>query len=171
MTCINLCCGAAVKSKTVGKENKSRERSGARTRLKKEVYHRLLEVTPIVDVVHFVGTRLVEVTVVIQSGDTQAVLLLPTRSFYQLESRKWSTYCLLSISLNSVLKSAEIHSLFRNKVCPSTKSGSFSQKLLSTRSCRTSEGNSDLSSKFQNLLDSVCRPFSQSKYISLAFFY
>lgn len=60
----------------------------ARTRLKEEVYHRLLEVTLIVDVVHLVGPRLVEVSVVIQSGDAQAFLLLPTRSFYQLQSRK-----------------------------------------------------------------------------------
>ena len=45
-------------------------------------YHGLLEVTLVVDVVHFVGTRLIEVSVVIQGCDSQAALLLSTGSFY-----------------------------------------------------------------------------------------
>lgn len=53
----------------------------------KESNHRLLEVTLVVDVVHFVGTRLIEVSIVIQRGDSQAALLLSSGSFYQLWSR------------------------------------------------------------------------------------
>lgn len=50
-------------------------------------YHCLLEVALVVDVVHFVGARLIEVTVVIQACDSQAILLLRGGSFYQLLSR------------------------------------------------------------------------------------
>lgn len=50
-------------------------------------YHCLLEVTPVVDVVYFVGPRLIKVTVVIQACDSQAILLLSAGSFYQLWSR------------------------------------------------------------------------------------
>lgn len=46
-----------------------------------------MEVTLVVDVVHFVGTRLIEVSVVIQACDSQAVLLLSAGSFYQLQIR------------------------------------------------------------------------------------
>lgn len=54
------------------------------------LYHCLLEVTFVIDVVHFVRARLVEVSVVIQACDSQAALLLPTGSFYQLQSRNYS---------------------------------------------------------------------------------
>lgn len=50
----------------------------------RQTYHGLLEVALVVDVVHFVGPRLVEVSVVVQGGDAQAALLLFTGSFYQL---------------------------------------------------------------------------------------
>lgn len=53
----------------------------------KESNHCLLEVTLVIDVLHFVGTRLIEVSVVIQGGDSQATLLLSSGSFYQLQSR------------------------------------------------------------------------------------
>lgn len=65
-----------------------REDGRARGRVKEEVYHRLLEVALIVDVVHFVGARLVEVSVIVQCGDAQTLLLLPTRSFDHLQGRK-----------------------------------------------------------------------------------
>lgn len=138
----------------------------ARTRLKEEVYHRLLEVTLIVDVVHFVGPRLVEVSVVIQSGDAQALLLLPTCSFYQLQSRKWSTSCLTY--LLNILKSIIFY------LTKSIQHGVIFTKLLIMRLVRPvseEETLSDLSSKFQDLRDSVCRPLSPNQIHLIGFFF
>lgn len=56
-----------------------REQSAAQT------HHSLLEVALVIDVVHLVGAGLVEVAVVVQAGDAQALLLLATGSFYQLQ--------------------------------------------------------------------------------------
>lgn len=50
------------------------------------LYHCLLEVTLVIDVVHFVGARLVEVTVVVEGRYSKTALLLSAGSFYQLQS-------------------------------------------------------------------------------------
>lgn len=49
------------------------------------MYHCLLEVLAVIGSVHFVGSRLVEVEVVVGGHDAEGLLLLSTSALYQLQ--------------------------------------------------------------------------------------